>query len=64
MNKSPNNSWSLLDTEMMKDEAAYNGYLEASRQESSENALEAMKKFLDFYKSPDYRDVGGFQGCL
>ena len=43
MNKSPNNSWSLLDTEMMKDEAAYNGYLEASRQESSENALEAMK---------------------
>ena len=64
MNKSPNNSWSLLDTEMMKDEAAYNGYLEASRQESSENALEAMKKFLDFYKSPDYSGDSRYSAYL
>ena len=44
MNQSSNNCWSLLHPAILEDEAAYNGYLEASRQESSENALEAMKK--------------------
>ena len=54
MNQSSNNCWSILHPAILEDEAAYNGYLEASRQESSENALEAMKKFMDFYESPDY----------
>lgn len=54
MNQSSNNCWSLLEPEMLEDEAVYNGYLEASRQPPSENALEAMNKFLDFYESPDY----------
>ncbi len=54
MNQSSNNCWRLLEPEILEDEAAYNGYLEASRRPPSENALEAMNKFLDFYESPDY----------
>ncbi len=64
MNKSPNNCWSLLEPEILKDEAAYNGYLEASHQEPSENALEAMKKFLDSYESPDYNGSSRYSDYL
>lgn len=64
MNQSSNNCWSLLHPEILEDEAAYNGYLEASRQEPSENALEAMGNFLDYYESPDYSGNGRYSDYL
>lgn len=51
---SPNDFWKLLAGTAYEDEAIYNGYLEASRLEPSESAWEAMKKFLDYYNSPEY----------
>ncbi len=54
MTQPSNNCWSLLTNEVFEDEAVYNGYLEASRLESSENALEAMEKFLNYYEIPQY----------
>ena len=60
----PEGCWKLLTEEVSADEAMYNGYLEASRQESSENALEAMQKFLDYYASPEYNGSGRYTDYL
>ena len=60
----PEGCWKLLTEEVFADEAMYNGYLEASRQESSENALEAMQKFLDYYASPEYNGSGRYTDYL
>ena len=60
----PEGCWKLLTEEVSADEAMYNGYLEASRQEPSENALEAMQKFLDYYASPEYNGSGRYTDYL
>ncbi len=59
-----NNCWSLLTNDAFEDEAIYNGYLEASRLESSENALEAMEKFLNYYGSAEYNGKGRYSDYL
>lgn len=66
MNQSSKNCWNLLSRvgKAFNDEAAYNGYLEACRQEPSENGLEAMEKFLDYYRSPEYDGSGRYSDYL
>ena len=70
-----NSSWGLLpgtlyndkfinQDAMYNDEAIYNGYLEASRQGASENAWEAMEKFLDSFRSPEYNGNGRYTDFL
>lgn len=64
MTDAPNDAWRLLSGDAFHDEAVYNGYLEASRLGPSENTLEAMEKFLDYYGSPEYDGKGRYTDYL